>query len=172
MEFQKKYRYWMLVSIVTTLLAIDTVMADQQSNDLNVAQPARIAATNADRIDTNELERLKRMRINEKSSGDIKKAGAFTAKSWYVPPPPPPTPPPTPLPTPTAPPLPFTFLGQMQESQGKLTIFLANGNQVYLVTQGETIDNTYSVDGIVEGKLGFTYLPLKTKQYLSVGETP
>lgn len=109
------------------------------------------------------LERFKRERQR------VKKTHVFIAKSWYVPPPPPP---PVPAPAPSAPPLPFTFMGKMQEAGGKLTIYLSDRNRVHLVSGGEIIDDTYRVDGIENGKLALTYLPLQIKQYVVLGETP
>jgi len=109
------------------------------------------------------LERFKREREQ------VKKTHVFIAKSWYVPPPPPP---PLPAPPPSVPPLPFTFMGKMQETGGKQTIYLAGNNQVYLVSGGEIIDNNYRVDGIENGKLALTYLPLQVKQYIIMGDTP
>ena len=162
-----------------TLLIVMTAVAGQQDKDasdidqitkrkqpsapVSATIPVSATATGGDRIDSIQLERLKRARMQ------VKKADIFRSKSWYVPPPPPP---PAPPPPPTAPPLPFTFLGKFQESDGKLTIFLAGENRVYLVGEGETIDNNYHVDGIADGKLELTYLPLKIKQYINLGETP
>ena len=166
----KRWR-WGLGSVTTTLVIVMTAAAGQQDKDasdvaqLTTRQPPSAPATaaGADRIDNISLERLKRARMH------VKKVEIFSPKSWYVPPPPPP---PVPPPPPSAPPLPFTFLGKIQEPQGKPTIFLAGENRVYLVREGETIDNTYSVDGIENGKLELTYLPLKIKQYINVGEAP
>lgn len=92
----------------------------------------------------------------------------FRRKSWYVPPPPAPLPPP---PVPVAPPLPFTFLGKVQKADGKLTLFLADKDRVYLIHGGEILAHTYHVDGIEHGKLVITYIPLKKKQYLNIMET-
>ena len=166
----KRWR-WGLGAVTVTLILVMTTAANQPDKDVsNVVQTAPrhqavgpAAVAKADRIDGIALERLKRERIQ------VKKADLFRAKSWYVPPPPPP---PAPPPAPTAPPLPFTFLGKMLEPQGKLTIILAGDNRVYLVSEGETIDNTYHVDGVEGGQLALTYLPLQIKQYLNIGDAP
>ncbi len=147
------------ISTLAQALADDTTGA-------GLAQPTthKQSSTQANvNLDNIQLEKLKRSRDKDK------KVNAFPAKSWYVPPP---APPPTPPPAPSAPPLPYTFIGKFLEPQGKLTIFLTNGDKVHLVSAGETIDNTYSVDGVENGKLTLTYLPLKIKQYINLGETP
>ena len=170
LPLDKRWR-WGLGVVATTLITVMTVGADQRDKDTgDIVQPTSrkqraepATAADGDRIGGIPLERLKRSRMA------VKKADIFNAKSWYVPPPPPP---PAPPPPPTAPPLPFTFLGKIQEPAGKQTIFLAGDNRVYLVHEGETIDDTYSVDGIADGKLELTYLPLKIKQYINMGEAP
>ncbi len=122
---------------------------------------ASVADAMAGDTDIIDLERLKRSPSSQKTK-DI-----FRTKSWYVPPPPPP---PAPPPAPTAPPLPFSFLGTVQESDGNMTIFLSGKDRVYLIKSGDTIDGTYHVDGIENGQLALTYLPLRVKQYLNMGE--
>jgi hypothetical protein len=90
----------------------------------------------------------------------------FGAKSWYVPPPPPP---PEPLPKPTAPPLPFTYVGKLQEDDGHWVIYLVKGDQSYAVSKGETFDSVYRLEGIENGNLVIQYLPLSIKQILAIG---
>ncbi len=95
----------------------------------------------------------------------------FGGHSWYVAPPPPPMvvrePPP-----PSAPPLPFTLLGSYSSSGGAPVFFLVKGDSVYDVHVGDVIENVYSVDSVSNGRLNFTYLPLKIGQFLAVGSTP
>ncbi len=70
---------------------------------------------------------------------------------------------------PVAPPLPFRFLGQMIED-GRPTLFLSLNDRNIAVKAGEMIDDTYRVDSITNGVVEFTYLPLKQKQTLPIGE--
>ncbi len=65
---------------------------------------------------------------------------------------------------PVAPPLPFRYLGKMLED-GKLSVFLANGEDSLSVSPGQRIGE-YRVDKVTESEVVFTYLPLKTKQSL------
>ena len=63
-----------------------------------------------------------------------------------------------------APPLPFRYLGKMVED-GKLSVFLANGDESVTVHAGERIGD-YRIDKITEAEVRFTFLPLKIKQSL------
>jgi hypothetical protein len=100
-------------------------------------------------------------------------ASLFAPQSWYVAPPAPPPPPPSaplPPPPPTAPPLPFAFMGSYKTEGAGSTYFLTAGDRVYDVKIGDTLDNTYSVDGVKAGQLLLTYMPLKIQQSLAVGD--
>lgn len=132
--------------------------ADEQ--DDNGTPPVTASVANQGTI---PLQSLKRGKMRGTSSD------MFGAKSWHIAAPAPPPPPPPPV---TAPPLPFSFMGKMQEPDGKLTIYLEGRDRVYLVKGGEIIDNIYHIDGIVNGKLSITYIPLGNTEYLGMGETP
>jgi hypothetical protein len=101
----------------------------------------------------------------------------FAPHTWYTPPPPPP-PPPAPaltaaqeaaLRAPVAPPLPYAFMGSYVAAGGNPVFFLTQGNRVYNVKVGDTLDDTYSVDSVTNGQLVMTYKPLKIQQQLTVG---
>lgn len=121
-----------------------------------------------------ELERLaRRDRAGEPGVQEAEDgiSGIFGVTSWYVPPPPPPPSslPPPPPPRPTAPPLPFSYLGRYQESQS-LIIMLVRGDRVFTVSAGDVIENTYRVEGLVDGRVELTYLPLNIRQTIDTGE--
>jgi len=65
---------------------------------------------------------------------------------------------------PEAPPLPFRYLGKMQDG-GKLAVFLANGEESFVAAAGQKIGE-YRIDSVTDEEVRFTYLPLKTKQVL------
>lgn len=97
----------------------------------------------------------------------------FHSQSWYVAPPPPP---PAPVvvvapPPPTAPPIPFTVMGSYARPGDAKVYFLTRGDRVFDVHIGDTIDNTYSVDGEVGGQLTLTYKPLNIQQSLPIGDS-
>jgi hypothetical protein len=100
----------------------------------------------------------------------------FAAHSWYVAPPPPPpvavsTAPVEPV-KPVAPPLPFTYMGSYAPSGAAPVFFLTQGDRVYDVHIGDTLDGTYTVDSFNNGQLVFTYKPLNTQQQLTTGGAP
>jgi len=103
-------------------------------------------------------------------------AGAlFATHSWFVAPPPPPPAPevkPEPPPKPVAPPLPFTYMGSYAPNGAKPVFFLTQGDRVYDVHIGDTLDNTYTVDAFTNGALVFTYKPLNQQQQLMTGGAP
>jgi hypothetical protein len=99
----------------------------------------------------------------------------FAAHSWYVPPPAPPPAPvlaPPPPPKPVAPPLPFAYMGSYAPQGTAPVFFLTQGDRVYSVHIGDTLDNTYSVDSFADGQLTFTYKPLNQQQQLMTGGAP
>jgi hypothetical protein len=101
----------------------------------------------------------------------------FATHSWYVPPPPPPAAPAAALqpltpPPPTAPPLPFAYMGTLTPDGARPVYFLTQGDRVYDVHIGETLDNLYTVDGVSNGQLLLTYKPLNIQQQLAVGGSP
>lgn len=90
----------------------------------------------------------------------------FVSQSWTPPPPPPP--PPAPAPPPSAPPLPFTYLGKKIED-GKWEVYLARGEQTYVVREQSIIEGIYQVQAIAPPELSLTYLPLQQRQTMTIG---
>lgn len=98
-------------------------------------------------------------------------ANVFSARSFYVPPPPKPVvhvePPP-----PEAPPLPFTFVGRFDEKGVAPVVFLTNGDQLYTVRAGDVIDNVYRIESLTREEVVFIYLPMDERQVLRIAEAP
>ena len=69
-----------------------------------------------------------------------------------------------------APPLPFVYMGKMQAAAEQWSFFLVKGDIVYAVREGDIIDKNYRVEGVSGGQLTFTYLPLKQKQFIYIGD--
>lgn len=86
----------------------------------------------------------------------------FRNKSWYVAPPPPKPP------KPTAPPLPFQYLGKLNED-GETRVFLNHQGKHIIAKVGDVINGTYSVEEISGGQMTFLYQPLNEKQVLGIG---
>jgi len=115
-----------------------------------------------------ELERLKRENPDAAAAEKTEVANAFNAVSWYEPPPPPPAPVEAPEPiVPTAPPIPFTYFGRYENPPARI-VMLARNEQIYTVSEGDVIDETYRVEHIADGSVALVYLPLGTIQSISM----
>lgn len=86
----------------------------------------------------------------------------FRNKNWYVAPPPPPAP------RPTAPPLPFKYLGKLNED-GEIRVFLSHQGKHIIARVGDVINGSYSVEEISGGRMTLLYQPLKEIQMLAIG---
>ncbi|MNK73169.1 hypothetical protein D3C87_926620 [compost metagenome] len=133
----------------------EAVMPTARATEVQVV---KVAQSNSSLfvLDTGKLER---------TLPEVGDFNPFNAKSWYVPPP---APPPAPPPKPTAPPLPFKYIGKLEEAGG-WTIYLSKGEQSFAVKKGETFDAVYRIDDWENGNLVIVYIPLSIKQYLPVG---
>lgn len=98
---------------------------------------------------------------------DARATAIFDSQSWMpaaAPPPPPPAPAPA-----SAPPLPYTYLGKKVED-GSWEVYLAHGEQTYVVREKTVIEGIYQVQSIAPPVLLLTYLPLKQIHTISIGE--
>jgi hypothetical protein len=87
------------------------------------------------------------------------KGSSITAAAGVLPPPPPP---------PQAPPLPFIYMGRLDEEQNT-TVFLTAGDRNLVVKPGDLIDNTYKIEQVTESTVVLTYLPMNQRQTLAIG---
>jgi hypothetical protein len=94
--------------------------------------------------------------------------GVFLGQNWNPPPPPAPSGPVAPPPPPSAPPLPFTAIGKAV-TDGQWEVYLARGEQTYVVKNHTVIDGVYRVDAIAPPTLTITYLPMNQVQQLNIG---
>lgn len=161
-----------LVTLALLALAMATICGEgwgaektPREQAARPAQPHASAKRSAEETRV-ELERLEK--AAPPKNGKKKVGNAFGSTSWYVPPPPPPPPKPLPPPPPAAPPMPFTYLGLYEAGSGKV-IMLVKGDQVYTVSVGDVIDNTYRIERVGDGMVELTYLPLNIKQSISTG---
>lgn len=91
----------------------------------------------------------------------------------FAPPPAPPPPPapvalPPPPPPPKAPPLPFSFVGLLEQGVAKPQAFLARGDALHVVGAGDVIEQTYRVESVSPTSIVLVYLPLSERQVLTV----
>lgn len=157
---------WIALALMATLAAAfwparedsDEVVESAARTDRPAPLPAQSSAPASETAQpaaTTAGERLAAMQGN-----------LFPARTW-VPPPKPYVPPPPPPPSP--PPLPFKYLGRWVDD-GKLTVFLAQGEQPIAVQPGQVLAGGWRVDEITERSVNFTYLPLAMQSTL--GFTP
>jgi hypothetical protein len=71
---------------------------------------------------------------------------------------------------PAAPPLPFVYVGRYVEG-GRQIVMLMRGDQLLLLQQGDTVDNTYRVERIATDRIELTYLPLGMRQSVRVSDS-
>jgi hypothetical protein len=139
---------------VTVVGALASVVAGRESPRPNVVEPVKRIDTRLQVNTDIDLAKLD-ARVDEGAKID-----AFAPRNFS------PVMPPQAAAAPKneAPQLPFRYLGKMVED-GKLSVFLANGDETVTVHAGQRIGD-YRVDKITEAEVRFTYLPLKTKQSL------
>ena len=98
----------------------------------------------------------------------------FKGHAWYVPPPPP-KPVPVkvePPPPPAAPPVPFFYMGKLEQAPQATQVFLTANNKVLSVTVGKNVDTLWRLDKEEDNTLTFTYLPLGLTKVLSKAVRP
>jgi len=100
-------------------------------------------------------------------------SNAFSLLLWVDPPKPAPPPPPAAtvvVAAPVAPPLPYAFVGLVEQAPGvtRPKAFVSRGESLLVIAAGDTLDGNYSVDSISAQQIVLTYLPLKTRQTLTV----
>jgi len=163
---------------IAALIAAYVAFGPKDSDSVEPARATAAAPAHAPHVATTlsapvarSLLALAHRVVEQSASGSL-----FAAHSWYVAPPPPPpvavSTAPVEPPKPVAPPLPFTYMGSYAPDGGVPVFFLTQGDRVYDVHIGDTLDGTYTVDSFNNGQLVFTYKPLNTQQQLITGGAP
>jgi len=127
---------------------------------------ARAAATAPGPDLERRLERPERTHVIPLPNGD-----AFAKLTWLPPPPPVLAPAPQALApvVPQAPPLPFTFVGLLEQGATRTQAFLAKGDALLVVAEGDMLDsNTYRVESVSAQQIVVMYLPLSTPQTITL----
>lgn len=75
--------------------------------------------------------------------------------------------PPVPPPAPEAPPVPFSYVGKLEDSPTGTQVFLMANSKLYTVQLGHSIDQEWRLDSEDANTLTLTYLPLNLTQSLS-----
>ncbi len=69
---------------------------------------------------------------------------------------------------PVAPPLPYIYLGRIEEG-GQTLVFLMDGGKELLVAPGSAVSKGWRLDSVSTGKLEFTFEPLNQQLILRLG---
>jgi len=73
---------------------------------------------------------------------------------------------------PVVPPLPYQYMGQMDDAPGGNLVFLTSRNRVFSVSPGQTIEQVWRLDSVDQRALYLTYLPLNSTVVLSKTAKP
>jgi hypothetical protein len=93
----------------------------------------------------------------------------FSGRSWVPPPPPAPVAPPAPPPEPMAPALPFTYVGMMESDEAKPIVYLARGERLLAVSEGDLVDQEYRIQSLTNNEVVLVYVPLGQTQTIRIG---
>lgn len=142
---------------VVVLALIATVVSGREKPDPAAeAAPARAAAPvpSAEAMPDLDPTRLQRPKTDQAI------ADLFAAPA--------PAPAPSDAPAPaSAPPLPFQFVARIVDGDNT-TVYVMLGEDNYSVKPGLVIDRNYRVEKVTDAAVTFTYLPMGTRQVLSL----
>jgi hypothetical protein len=97
-----------------------------------------------------------------------KETDLFQPHAWYIPPPPPKVVVPEVVkPIPHAPPVPFIYMGKLENTPQGTLVFLSARNKVLSVIAGKNVDPMWRLDKEDANALYFTYIPLSLPKVLS-----
>jgi hypothetical protein len=157
------------ISLPETSKKIVTQQKDYEKS--SIANSQALASQSAIKVAQPELAVLpdltqKHLFAEDKTNKNL---DLFRGHAWYVPPPPPkpvavklePPPPPA------APPVPFFYMGKLEQAPQATQVFLTANNKVLSVTVGKNVDTLWRLDKEEANTLTFTYLPLGLAKQLS-----
>lgn len=176
---EKKRKLLIAAALVVTLLAVVMVEKDEMENVVDTVEPTQIPRTSSERAakkqeSTSEIldvSKLGQRKFNPKA-GEL-----FVTTNWTPKPPPIDpeeqaareeaakqafTPPP-----PKAPPIPFKYAGKAI-SDNQTWVFLSQAKENHIAKIGGKITEQYRLDAITDDSVSLTYLPLNTKQTLTI----
>lgn len=151
--------------VVVALAAVAGAVTGREKPGIEVGEPrpearvapasARVASAPVAEID---LDKLRRAEASAPQSDPFARHSFAPAPQQQAEVPPP---------APSAPALPFKYFGKLTQ-HGKTEVYVMRGDELLAVAAGEKIDNEYKVESISDTAIGFTYLPLKTRQNLEL----
>lgn len=172
MELTRRFK--LLLIVLTTLIVFLVIDGDSPTSPkTNVVNAVPTSPRSRDASFSASLQSDKPSTIllvqAREEPLDTKETNAFPTRDW-TPPPPPPPPAPLPLPPapPQAPPIPFIYLGKINQDK-QWSVFLGQQDRTYSVIVGDKIGHEYKVESIAPPVMTLLYLPLKQSQSISIG---
>lgn len=174
MKLSIRQRWIVLGGLLTATLAAAGWVTEENAEVVAPAartggEPRRVAAqqapvqVNVDKLRDRNLGAPVRDPFDVPAPRRPKPKPAAPAPAVAAPPPPPSASPPS------APPLPFVYMGKLENAAGT-TVFLIQGDRNLVVKEGEVIDQIYRVDSVTSTDITLVYLPLGLRQVLALGE--
>lgn len=169
------------VALVLTLAAVAwTAMQESEVEDVDLVQETRPVTTAREISDSQAdslLENEEKVAVKQnayawqqidRDADHQRIKDIFAPKSWVVKPkvvarntqPAPP-------PAPTAPPLPFTYMGKLDQGADGVQVFLMQNDKVLTVRVGDKVNRQWRLDHESESMLTFTFMPLEQQAQLS-----
>ncbi len=194
MAMQSRQRWFLIGGVLLLTLGAMYMLdesEDKNTTDIAVAGPSkpRIAAiaskslvtTNSSSDSLSEsLPDLSHKTIfaDNAAKGDVtknvtkgaakKETDLFQPHAWYIPPPPPKVVVTEVVkPIPQAPPVPFIYMGKLENTPQGTLVFLSARNKVLSVIAGKNVDPMWRLDKEDANTLYFTYIPLSLPKVLS-----
>jgi len=156
--------------LFTLLFGIVGYLIVDSEDDVRTPQRASLASKSSERSaevarGTGTAERRARYALPERQALGAPQAQLFGPHSWQ----------PkvstaaraTKPAAPRVPAMPYRYAGKVLH-EGKLKVYLAKGDEVFAVRQGETLDRVYRVESIEDTRIRLLYLPLRRMQTIPV----
>ncbi len=157
---------------VVALALLASVVTGRETAPAPEPAPAQPSPAAAVPVLAEDLDTLKMIR--QRRDGSVLDLFAIPAPPQIAPVAPAAAPPeakPEPPQAPGAPALPFSYLGRMQKGE-RTIIYLLKNQDMLLAETGSTLENDYRVEGISDTAVNFLYLPLGSRQVLSIPVEP
>ncbi len=163
------------MAVLLCFAAATAVMSFYPSSGASISAPAHRRAPTRDSVaaqpGSSEVDAASPME-------DEEAVDPFAPRGWQAPPPPQEmakavaeaAPPPAPIVPPSPPPLPYKFMGLMNDGgeASQQTVYLSKGDQIVVVQGGETLDGTYKVLHVDATRIEFEHVPTGEKQVLNI----
>jgi len=167
-------RWWLIGGALA--LTLGAIYLVQEPAEPEVIVKRSVASINHAKIELTTLASVPNIEVLPDLSqkhlapedSSVKPQDLFKGHAWYIPPPPPkPVVVKVEVPIPTAPPLPFFYMGKLEQTAQGTLVFLSANNKVISVLVGKNVNPVWRLDKEEANTLTFTYIPLGLVKVLS-----